>query len=130
MTQDFQFNVFFFSVYCYRVLNAYCCIQLFFFSSPFQGILSLLYLASSDMYALINYVGFATWLSIGMAIVSLLYLRYSRPEMPRPIKVHLVWPIIYTIVTVYLVVLPLYASPTETGKHCGSLSIGENLVSV
>ena len=68
------------------------------------------------MYALINYVGFATWLSIGMAIVSLLYLRYSRPEMPRPIKVHLFWPIIYTIVTVYLVVLPLYASPTETGK--------------
>ncbi|KAK7095535.1 large neutral amino acids transporter small subunit 2-like isoform X2 [Littorina saxatilis] len=81
----------------------------------FMGFLSLLYLASSDMYALINYVGFATWLSIGMAIVSLLYLRHTRPNMPRPIKVHLVWPIIYTIVTVYLVVLPLYASPVQTG---------------
>jgi L-type amino acid transporter 8 len=68
------------------------------------------------MYALINYVGFATWLSIGMAIVCLLYLRKTRPEMPRPIKVHIVWPIIYTIVTVYLVILPLYASPVETGK--------------
>ncbi|GFN77540.1 large neutral amino acids transporter small subunit 2 [Plakobranchus ocellatus] len=79
------------------------------------GLLSLLYLASSDIYALINYVGFATWLSIGMAIVVLLYLRWERPDMPRPIKVHLVWPIIYTIVTIYLVILPLYASPTETG---------------
>ena len=81
-----------------------------------QGFLSLLYLASSDMYALINYVGFATWLSIGMAIVSLLYLRRSQPNLPRPIKVHLAWPIIYTIVTIYLVILPLYASPTETGE--------------
>lgn len=81
----------------------------------FMGLLSLLYLASSDIYALINYVGFATWLSIGLAIVSLLYLRYKRPEMHRPIKVHLIWPIIYTIVTIYLVVLPLYASPKETG---------------
>lgn len=81
----------------------------------FMGFLSLLYLASSDMYALINYVGFATWLSIGMAVVSLLVLRYSRPEMPRPIKVNLFFPIVYTIVTVYLVILPLYASPVETG---------------
>ncbi|KAK3791647.1 hypothetical protein RRG08_005827, partial [Elysia crispata] len=81
----------------------------------FMGLLSLLYLASSDIYALINYVGFATWLSIGMAIVVLLYLRWKRPDMPRPIKVSLVWPIIYTIVTIYLVILPLYASPTETG---------------
>jgi len=81
----------------------------------FMGCLSMLYLASSDMYALINYVGFATWLSIGMAIVSLLYLRRSRPDMPRPIKVHLAWPIIYTLVTIYLVILPLYASPVETG---------------
>jgi len=81
----------------------------------FMGALSLCYLASSDIYALINYVGFATWLSIGMAIVVLLYLRWERPNMPRPIKVNLVWPIIYTLVTVYLVVLPLYASPWETG---------------
>ncbi|KAL8567078.1 hypothetical protein ACOMHN_027505 [Nucella lapillus] len=81
----------------------------------FMGFLSLLYLASSDMYALINYVGFATWLSIGMAIVSLLVLRRTQPNLPRPIKVHLVWPIIYTVVTIYLVVLPLYASPMETG---------------
>lgn len=81
----------------------------------FMGLLSLLYLASSDIYALINYVGFATWLSIGLAIVSLMYLRWKRPDMPRPIKVSLVWPIIYTIVTIYLIILPLYASPTETG---------------
>ena len=52
-----------------------------------QGLLTLVYLTSSDIYALINYVGFATWLSIGLSIVVLLYLRWKRPNMPRPIKV-------------------------------------------
>jgi len=81
----------------------------------FMGLLSLCYLASSDIYALINYVGFATWLSIGMSIVVLLYLRWKRPEMHRPIKVALIWPIIYTIVTIYLVILPLVTAPGQTG---------------
>lgn len=90
----------------------------------FMGLLSLCYLASSDIYALINYVGFATWLSIGMAIVVLLYLRWKRPEMNRPIKVHLAFPIIYTIVTIYLIILPLYASPMETGIGCVIIMTG------
>ncbi|XP_059159690.1 Y+L amino acid transporter 2-like isoform X1 [Physella acuta] len=90
----------------------------------FMGALSLCYLASSDIYALITYVGFATWLSIGMAVVVLMYLRWKRPDMPRPIKVHLIWPIIYTIVTVYLVILPLYASPVETFIGLGIICTG------
>jgi len=39
---------------------------------------------------LMNYVGFATWLSIGAAVFCLPYLRWKRPDMERPIKVHLV----------------------------------------
>ena len=53
----------------------------------FQGLLSLVYLTSSDMYALINYVSFVNWLAIGLSVTVLLYFRYTRPEMPRPIKV-------------------------------------------
>jgi len=90
----------------------------------FMGGLSCMYLASSDIYALINYVGFATWLSIGMAIVVLLYLRWKRPHMERPIKVHLFWPIIYTIVTIYLVILPLLTAPNETGIGLIIISTG------
>ncbi|XP_067662764.1 Y+L amino acid transporter 2-like isoform X2 [Haliotis asinina] len=90
----------------------------------FMGLLSLVYLASSDIYALINYVGFATWLSIGLSVVVLLYLRWKRPNMPRPIKVHLFWPILYTLCSIYLVVLPLYASPVETGIGCAIIATG------
>ena len=33
------------------------------------AVLSLGYLCSSDIFALINYVGFATWISIGSGVV-------------------------------------------------------------
>ena len=52
-----------------------------------QGVTSLLYLVSTDMYMLINYVSFVNWLAIGLSVVALLYFRYARPQMNRPIKV-------------------------------------------
>jgi len=52
-----------------------------------QGITTLLYLISTDMYMLINYVSFVNWLAIGLSVVALLYFRYSRPNASRPIKV-------------------------------------------
>ena len=55
--------------------------------SIFQGFASLIYLASTDMYRLINYVAFVNWLAIGMSVVALLYFRWKRPLMDRPIKV-------------------------------------------
>jgi len=39
------------------------------------------------MYMLINYVSFVNWLAIGLSVVALLYFRYTRPNMNRPIKV-------------------------------------------
>ncbi|XP_074640593.1 large neutral amino acids transporter small subunit 2-like isoform X2 [Tubulanus polymorphus] len=90
----------------------------------FMGLTSLIYLCSTDMYALINYVGFVNWLSIGLSVVALLYFRWKRPEMNRPIKVALFWPILYVSCTVFLVVLPLYASPVETGFGCLIIATG------
>ena len=46
-----------------------------------------------------NYVGFATWFSIGAAVLCVPYLRRKCPDMERPIKVHLAFPIIYLIMT-------------------------------
>lgn len=90
----------------------------------FMGLLSLVYLTSSDMYALINYVSFVNWLAIGLSVTVLLYFRYKRPEMPRPIKVALVWPILYVGFSLILVLLPMYSSPTETGMGCIIIATG------
>ena len=47
---------------------------------------SCVYLMSTDMYSLINYVAFVNWLAIGLSVLALLYFRKTRPDMPRPIK--------------------------------------------
>ncbi|CAB3367757.1 Hypothetical predicted protein [Cloeon dipterum] len=79
------------------------------------ALLSLLYLCVSDIFALINYVGFATWLSIGVAVLCLPVLRYTQPNLHRPLKVNLFFPIFYIICSVFVTVVPMIASPVETG---------------
>lgn len=42
-------------------------------------------------------------------------LRYTQPDLVRPIRVPLVFPILYLLATVFVTVVPMYASPKETG---------------
>ncbi|KAI0211192.1 Large neutral amino acids transporter small subunit 2 [Lamellibrachia satsuma] len=81
----------------------------------FMGFTSLLYLSSVNIESLINYVGFVNWLAIGMSVLALLYFRWKRPDAPRPIKVWIGLPIIYVICSLFLTIVPIYASPWETG---------------
>lgn len=87
-------------------------------------LLSLVYLASSDIFALINYVGFATWLAIGLAVCCIPYLRWKHPELPRPIKVNLIWPYIYIIATIFITIVPMIADPKGTGMGCLIIASG------
>lgn len=81
----------------------------------FMCALSLIYLASKDIYALINYVGFATWLAIGLGVACLPYLRWKRPDLARPIKVNLIWPTIYIAASIFITIVPMLADPQGTG---------------
>ncbi|XP_066249312.1 large neutral amino acids transporter small subunit 1 [Euwallacea similis] len=80
-----------------------------------MALLSMLYLTVSDIDALINYVGFATWLSIGVSVLCLPWLRWKQPNLERPIKVNLFWPVAYILATIFVTVVPMVASPYETG---------------
>lgn len=80
-----------------------------------MALLSMLYLTVSDIFALINYVGFATWLSIGVAVLCLPWLRWAQPNLPRPIRVPLVFPIVYLLASLFVTIVPMIASPVETG---------------
>ena len=64
---------------------------------------------------LMNYVGFSTWLSIGASVLCLPYLRWKCPHLPRPIRVNLVFPVVYLLMTLVITVLPMLAKPVETG---------------
>lgn len=84
-------------------------------SLVFLGILSLLYLTTTQVYVLINYATFIESSSVLASIGALLWLRYHDPERERPIKVNLALPILFFIICLFLVFLPFYVSPFETG---------------
>jgi solute carrier family 7 L-type amino acid transporter-like protein len=86
--------------------------------------LSLVYLTSSNIFALINYTGFATWVSIGLAVFCIPWLRWKHPEWDRPIKVQLVFPVIYIIATIFITVVPMISTPVETALGLGLIATG------
>jgi len=52
-----------------------------------QSLISLLMLVSKNVYVLINFVCFSESVFVTLSVVSLFVLRWSRPNMYRPIKV-------------------------------------------
>uniref|UniRef100_A0A4W3GB36 Cystine/glutamate transporter n=1 Tax=Callorhinchus milii TaxID=7868 RepID=A0A4W3GB36_CALMI len=64
--------------------------------------LTVLLMFMSDIYSLLNFLSFARWLFIGLSVSGLIYLRYKRPDMPRPFKVIYTWPIYITLIPDYL----------------------------
>lgn len=76
---------------------------------------ALLMFCTSDIFVLINYLSFNQWLWVGISIMGMLWLRYKRPRMRRPIKVPLVFPIVFLIMCLFLTFMPLYAKPMEAG---------------
>jgi solute carrier family 7 (L-type amino acid transporter), member 8 len=82
-----------------------------------QGVLAMVYLVSTDIFKLINYLSFAGWLAIGVSAVALLYFRKKHPDWERPIKVSLFFPITYIILTVVLIALPFFKNPEESCKE-------------
>ena len=81
----------------------------------FQGGLSLLYLGIGDIYSLIDYASFVESMFILVSISGLLYMRWKKPNMDRPIKVHLGIPILFLFICSFLVFMPLYVRPIEVG---------------
>ncbi|RXN26812.1 cystine glutamate transporter-like protein [Labeo rohita] len=76
---------------------------------------TLLILFLGDIYSLLNFMSFMRWLFIGVAVVGLIYMRYTRPDMPRPFKVPIFIPAVFSFTCFFMVFLSLWSDPINTG---------------
>jgi len=81
----------------------------------FTCVSTLLMLCTSDMYTLINYVGFINYLFYGVTVAGQIVLRIKEPNMHRPIKISLVWPVIYLLFWAFLLIFSLWSEPVVCG---------------
>ncbi|KAH0563946.1 large neutral amino acids transporter small subunit 1 [Cotesia glomerata] len=82
----------------------------------FLCIITLALLIPKDIDGLITYVSFVEAVFITMSVSGLLWLRYKRPDLHRPIKVSLWLPILFLVICIFLVTVPCYVKPLEVGS--------------
>ncbi|CAG0882343.1 unnamed protein product [Cyprideis torosa] len=80
----------------------------------FQTAIALVYLSYSDIMILIYYSALASWISSLACGLAIPWLRWKHPDLPRPFKVHLFWPMLFSAITVALLALSAMEAPAET----------------
>ncbi|XP_073941954.1 juvenile hormone Inducible-21 [Choristoneura fumiferana] len=80
----------------------------------FTCFFSLLMLSTSNVFALINYFSQTLWLSVGASVVGMLWLRRTRPDIPRPIRVNIVVPYLFLVAIACLVIIPAIDKPIDS----------------
>ncbi|KAM8831199.1 large neutral amino acids transporter small subunit 1-like isoform 1-T1 [Synchiropus picturatus] len=90
----------------------------------FTCFLSMMYAISQDIFSVINLFSFFTWLCVGMAIAGMLWLRFRKPHLRRPIKVYLFIPVTFVLSCVFMIVVSFWAAPFECLIGCGIILTG------
>ncbi|KAL0105900.1 hypothetical protein PUN28_015965 [Cardiocondyla obscurior] len=78
----------------------------------FQCILSLACMMLGDIVALIEFASFLMWVFYGFAMISLLIMRRTKPDAPRPYTVPIVIPWVVLAISIFLAVLPIVYEPS------------------
>ncbi|XP_061631032.1 asc-type amino acid transporter 1 isoform X3 [Phyllopteryx taeniolatus] len=76
---------------------------------------AMVILCIGETHNLINCVSFINYLSYGVTIAGLLFHRWKKPNLYRPIKVHLVVPLCYLMFWALLLGFSLYSEPLVCG---------------
>ncbi|KAK9891437.1 hypothetical protein WA026_014672 [Henosepilachna vigintioctopunctata] len=77
-----------------------------------QGVIAFLFIVMGDIVELIEFVSFLIWFFYGLAMVSLLVLRRTMKDVPRPYKVPIIIPVFILLVATFLTLTPIITDPT------------------
>ncbi|KAF7227923.1 cystine/glutamate transporter isoform X1 [Nothobranchius furzeri] len=81
--------------------------------------LTMVQLFVGNIYSLLNFIGFLRMLYLAFVVLGLLYLRYTKPDLPRPFKVPLFIPVVFVATCFFMVFLSFYSDPTGSGIGLG-----------
>lgn len=90
----------------------------------FLCIATLVLLMSNNVESLIVYVTAVESLFTLASVTGLLWMRYARPEIERPIRVSIALPIIYLIVCIFLVLFCCVKNTMEVGIGIFFIALG------
>ncbi|KAF8609886.1 amino acid transporter [Ceratobasidium sp. AG-I] len=63
--------------------------------------------------SMINFVGVAAWTFYFLTGVGLIILRVREPNLPRPYKTYITTPLMFSGVSLFLLLMPIFAAPLE-----------------
>ncbi|CAI9735030.1 (0,+)-type amino acid transporter 1-like isoform X1 [Octopus vulgaris] len=90
----------------------------------FSAIIALIMIIPGEISSLIDFFSFTAWLFYGLAFLSLIVMRFTKKDEPRPFKVFILVPIVMLIISVYLVVAPIVQNPDLGFLYAFLLIIG------
>ena len=64
------------------------------------------------------------YIFIGSTVLGLLWLRHTQPNLTRPMKVNLVFPIVFVIICLVLITMKIYYDPREALICISVIGIG------
>lgn len=93
-------------------------------SVTFMSVATLICLLFQDTFVLLRIGVLAEYLFIALSVAGLLYLRKKQPNLPRPIKVNLFYPISFLLICLFIILLTLYQKPVESFICLAIIALG------
>lgn len=80
----------------------------------FNFFVTVLILSTGSIYSLIQYMSYLGVIINMTSVSTLIRRRLTHPDLSRPFRLPLVFPLIYWIISLFLLIYPLYAQPWTT----------------